>query len=125
MALTSATVTLDVGPVPAILCFARGDTPVFGFYLQDQNGTAIDITGRSYLLTADTLEDPPDATSNIFTIVGVVPTGTDGLVTFQPAAGDLDLTAGTTYYFDVAQTNGTDVRTIIKGSIEIVQDIGK
>ena len=124
MALTTATVTLDVGPRPVNLCFGRGDTPVFGFYLQDEDGAIIDITGRTYTFTADTLENPTNAATNLFSISGVV-TGASGLVTFQPASGDLDLDPNAEYYYDVQQTNGTDIRTIIKGSITIVQDITK
>ena len=128
MALTQTGQTLDLAPRKVDLCFTRADTMLFGFILQDSATppAAIDITGRTYLFTVSDNENPPDATGQQFQIVGVVPAGTDGLVTFTPAAGDLaGLTPGTDYYFDVQQTDGSQIRTVIKGKITIIQDITK
>lgn len=126
--MAAATPTLELCPYRANLCIVRGDSPVFEFALKQDTitGAPIDITGRTYTLTVDTREEPDDDSTNSFAIAGTVPTGTDGIVRFQPTTVQTALlTPGTPYFFDVQQTNGAEVRTIIRGEVEVQQDITK
>lgn len=102
---------------------ARGDTFPFTFVVKDGAGTAIDITGFTFLLTVGTKENPPDITTQLFQLTGTVVNGPLGRVQFAPAANQ-PTTVGS-YYYDVQMTSGGAVRTIIKSTYKVVQDITK
>lgn len=116
--------TLNLCPVDVPLCFSRGDNPAFAFRLVDEAGAAIDITGFSYTLTVDPSPAPADNTNNIFSLIGVVPTGTDGIVQFQATQSEMDIVG--VFFHDVEETNDNGAkRTVISGQFEVRQDITK
>lgn len=108
------------------ICLQRGDTFAFSFSLTDSETEApIDITGYSFLLTVDTLENPPDATTNLFSLTGVLTNPTGGVVQFSLSALQADQ-APDTYYYDVQMVDGVGgKRTVAKGEFLIEQDITK
>lgn len=119
--------TLNVCPFDLDLCFTRGDTEPFSFALVDDStpAAAIPITGFSFLLTANTEQDPINDDNQLFQLSGFI--GADpllGIVTFSPIVATF-LNAGD-FFFDVEQTDASSkIRTIIKGKLEIRQDITK
>lgn len=107
------------------LCRTRGDTRSWTYILKDSAGVAIDITGRTYLLSVDTREEPDDASTQLFQLTGVVPLGTDGKVIFTLSALQADQTPNE-YYYDVQETAvDTTLKTIIKSTYTVSQDITK
>lgn len=117
--------TLNLCPVEIDLCFTRADTLPFSFTIQDEAGTVIDITGGTFLLTVSSIPDPPDGTTQVFQLSGTITDGPNGVVEFQPSSANLDQSPGILYY-DVQWTNASgDVRTIVKGALEIRQDVTK
>jgi len=103
----------------------RGDTFPFSFVIKDSSGSVVDITGFSFKLSVDTNEEPTDETTQLFKLTGVVPVGTDGVVTFTLSAGEADQTPAT-YYFDLEQTDlAAKIRTVAKGEWNVVQDVTK
>ena len=75
--------TFNLCPTEEDLCFTRGDNFVWERIVKDSAGAVVDITGFGYELTVDTLKNPTDALTNIFTLTGAIATGTDGSVLFQ------------------------------------------
>ena len=116
---------LNICPVEIDLCISRGDTTPFTFTMLKADGTTPeDITGFSYLLTVNVLEEPGPSDSFLFQLSGTIPTGTDGVVQFQLSAAQADNLGD--FFFDVQQTDGaSDVRTVVKGAWEFKQDITK
>lgn len=85
-----------------------------------------DLTGcSSALMTVNTLENPPDDTTQVFQLTGVLDADpTTGKVYFTPAATDT-ATVGL-YYYDVQLTDAEgNVRTVAKSTFTISQDITK
>lgn len=103
----------------------RGDDYSFVLAIKDGSGTAIDITGSTFLLTVDPSPTPEDDTNNVSQLSGVIVVAASGTVRFTPDAALADAAPGV-YFFDVQQTDsGGAVRTILKGSWTIVQDVTK
>ena len=119
--------TLNVCPVDIDLCVTRADTEPFSFALINDAGAAIDITGFTFVLTANTEQDPTDETGQLFQLPGVLSgTPTDGIVTFIPIdTPTVTFANAGNFFFDVQQTDTLAIRTIIKGKLEIRQDITK
>ncbi len=105
------------------ICWARGDSDAKGFIIQDSDGVAIDITGFTFRLTVNTEKDPAPGTE-LFTVTGVLTDATNGKVGFAPTAVDTDQTPGT-YFYDIEQTAAGLISTVIKGKVQIIQDISK
>ena len=112
------------GPTKVDICITRGDSPVIPVEVKDSNGSAIDISGGVFTLTVDSLAEPSDALTNIFTISGVITNAAGGLVSFTPSTVDSDEIPAE-YYYDVQMVLAGSTRTILKGVFEILQDITK
>jgi hypothetical protein len=106
-------------------CRVRGDTFPFRLTLT-ANDLPIDITGSTFLFTVNSLSDPPDISTQIFQIAGViVGAPANGVVEFTPTTLNADQVPAD-YYFDVQWTNATlAIRTILKGTWTVEQDITK
>lgn len=108
------------------LTITRGDSPVIPFrYTTTSSPNGVDITGYAFTLTVSTEEEPTTTANEVFTAAGVITTASEGRFSFQPTTTDTDLDVNTTYYFDISFVNGTQKETIAKGSITVLQDIGK
>ena len=82
----------------------------------DSTKTVRNITGYSYDLNIKASK----STAPILTVAGVIPTGTDGVVSFIIPKADVeaDLTVGTSYYYDITETNTTSLeQTYLSGQI--------
>lgn len=115
---------LNICPVAMNICVTRGDTTPWTHTITF-NAAAVNITGYTYKLTVDPSKNPTDALANLFTLVGVVTDGPNGIVQFEMSAVQSDQTPKD-YYFDIEQTDGSGkIRTIAKGVFTFEQDISK
>lgn len=116
--------SLNLCPSPIDICVTRGDTVAWAFAIKSSSGTAVDITGFSYLLTVDPERHPTASTNNVFQLTGTVTDAVGGVVQFEMSAVQADQSG--MFYFDLQQTDsGGSIRTIAKGSFEFRQDITK
>lgn len=104
----------------------RGDSYPIAFTLKDAATSApMDLTGCSLLLTVDTLAEPPDATTKVFQLPGVLDAvPVTGKVYFTPTTAHT-ATVGS-YFYDVQLTDADgNIRTVVKSTLAIVMDITK
>ena len=110
----------------AAISVYRGDSYPVVFTLKDKaTKAAIDLTGSTVKMTVDSLKEPPDNTTKVFEVAGVLDADpTTGKVSFLPTATNT-ATAGT-FFYDV-QLTGADgsVRTVAKSTFTITMDITK
>jgi hypothetical protein len=111
-------------PAPLNLCRTRGDT--FPFTLQIKvDDVVLDITGFTIVLTVDTREEPPDATTVVFQVSGIISDGPNGKVTFSLSTPNAATTPGD-YFYDVQYTDlSSKIRTVARGTWVVSQDITK
>ena len=103
----------------------RGDTVADEFTVKTSAGVAVDITGASFIMTIDTLRAPPDNTTKVATLTGVITGASSGQVQFPFTAPDADQTPGK-YYFDIQMTDaGGKIQTLDVGTYLFKQDITK
>jgi hypothetical protein len=103
--------------------YYRGDTSQFVIRPKTANGEAFDLLNYTAIFTIANFR-LPGATqySNAQGMTAVVNATTDIVTcTITPAGGNL-LSAGT-YVYDVQITNGTQVYTLLTGSITVTNDI--
>ena len=97
-----------------------GDTETVTLNLQDADGVAINITGRTY---AAQIRETADASSVLASFTCVVSNGAGGVMTATlPAATTAALSPGTAV-FDLQETNSGVVTTLLAGPVSIVQDV--
>lgn len=103
------------------LVIVIGDTSTIEVTNQDENGAAIDITGRSY---AAQVRETADASSVLATYSCAITNAAAGVVTCTlPASTTAALSPGTGV-FDLEETNNATVKTtIVGGPVQIVQDV--
>lgn len=103
----------------------RGDTVADEFTIVDENGTAVDITGFSFKLTVNSLKNPPDDTTQLYSLTGVITNASGGVVEFAPSSIQANQSPGK-YFYDVQMTDaGGKLKTIEKGVYKYLQDITK
>lgn len=106
------------------ICWGRDDDDPKTFTIKDNAGLVIDISSWTFILTVNSVKDPDAEPIAFPAITGVLTTdGTDGKVDFSPGAGDTDVAPGK-YFYDIQRTLPSK-KTLIKGVVEIVQDITK
>ena len=110
--------------MPAITIY-RGDSYPILFSLKDKATTMpIDLTASTFKLTVSTVKEPPDNTSKVFDVAGVLTsTPKDGIVAFTPTASNTAV-AGK-FFYDVQMTVGSTVRTVAKDTWTVAMDITK
>lgn len=103
----------------------RGDTIPDEFTVTDSSGAAVNITGFTFRMTLDELSNPPDATTKLVEIVGVITDAANGVVEFAWSALNADQAPGG-YYYDIEMTDALSrVQTLTIGRYTFVQDISK
>lgn len=104
----------------------RGDT--YGdeiSIISETDGTPVDITGFTFLMTVDTRKSPDDASTVVYQLSGNILSGVGGTVEFVPSEAQSDQLP-TTYFYDIQMQDLTGrIRTIQKGKYKYVQDITK
>lgn len=106
------------------LCRIRGDTNTLTLVLTTDGSTPIDITGSTFLLTVDPSPSPANSAANVYQIAGVIIDAPNGRVGFTPSGPQAAAAPGV-YFYDIQWTSGSTIRTIVRGSYEIQQDITK
>lgn len=102
--------------------WANKDSDAKGFTIKDSAGVAIDISTFSFIMTVNSEKSPTDLTNEQFTISGTIVDGPNGKVSFEPLTSDTDITPGK-YFYDIEQTDGSEVKTLVKGVVTITQGI--
>lgn len=121
-----------VEPTEIDFCRRRGATYSIEFTVREEPdddgtpGAVIDITGFAFILTVDPSECPPDDTTKLFDIVGVLDGDpTTGKFTITPLTADADQDPDT-YFYDVRQTDaGGAIRFLAVGEWKIIESISK
>ena len=76
-------------------------------------------------MTVSTLENPPDNTSELYSVAGVILVAASGTVEFVPLTANADQLPAD-YYYDIQMTDGAGrIKTIEKGKYTYTQDISK
>lgn len=98
-----------------------GDTETISLTMQNSAGAPIDIAGRTY---ASQIRASAESSTVLATFnCSVVGNGSTGQVTCTlPASTTAGLTPGIAV-FDLQETNGTVVTTILAGQVTITQDV--
>jgi len=86
-------------------------------------GDPKDITGATFIMTISTLRDPPDNTTDLFQITGVITDATNGVVDFPLTDDDADNLGS--FFFDVQMKSGVKRSTVMKDRFTFDQDITK
>lgn len=107
-------------PAQHPLVVTQGDTLQVTWTLcSDAAGTTpINITGRTYALKAKN-----SAGSTILTATCTVPTGTDGRVVCTASAATTGAIAAGAYAYDLEETSGSTVTTIVAGPFTVREDV--
>lgn len=105
----------------------RGDTltPEEITVVNKKTGVALLIAGHTFLLTVDTLADPPDNTTEVFQVTGVITDAVNGIVEFPLTNSDADNVGN--FFFDIQMTETSSGKkdTVMNGSFNMEQDITK
>jgi len=97
-----------------------GDTETITLNLQDAAGAAINVTGRTY---AAQIRSTPDSTTVLASFTCAISNAAGGVVTATlPASTTAALTPGVAV-FDLQETNGATVTTLLAGPVTITQDV--
>jgi hypothetical protein len=97
-----------------------GDTETISVAIKDSTGAAVNITGRTY---AAQIRTTTDAATALATFSCSIVSGAAGTLTATLSASTTAaLTAGIAVW-DLQETNGTTVTTLLGGSVTIVQDV--
>jgi hypothetical protein len=107
-------------PADQDLIITRGDTETIVATIQDDNGTAINITGRTYRAQIRTSQD---STTIKASFTCTVTSGASGQVTCVLAAADsATLTAGN-YFWDLEENASNVISTILAGNVTVLADV--
>jgi hypothetical protein len=107
-------------PADQDLIITRGDTETIVATIQDNNGAAINITGRTYRAQ---IRSSQDSTTIKASFTCTVTGGSSGQVTCVLAAADsATLTAGN-YFWDLEENASGVISTILAGNVTVLADV--
>jgi len=98
----------------------QGDTYVHNVTMQDSNGDAIDISGRSY---SGQMRKSPGASDVAATFSSTITNGAAGEVQFVLGANVTSNIAAGLYYYDFQETNGSIILTLMAGTATVVPQV--
>jgi hypothetical protein len=102
------------------LTFVRGDTETVQVTMTSDGTTPINITGRTY---AAQLRSTPDISAIAATATCTITDGSNGVMAATFAATDTaDLDPGN-YYWDLQETNGSVITTVLAGTVTVLADV--
>lgn len=92
-----------------------GNTIDDEFTLKDAQGAVVNITGYTFLMTVHTISNPPDATTQLFQLVGTITDAANGVFTFPFSPADADQAPGK-YYLGIEATDSLGkIETLVTG----------
>jgi hypothetical protein len=97
-----------------------GDTETISVAIKDSTGAPVNIAGRTYAAQIRTTTDAATALATFSCSITNAAAGT--LAATLSATTTAALTAGLAVW-DLEETNGTTVTTLLAGSVTIVQDV--
>ena len=97
-----------------------GDTETISVAIKDSTGAPVNISGRTYAAQIRTTTDAATALATFSCSITNAEAGT--LAATLSATTTAALTAGLAVW-DLQETNGTTVTTLLGGSVTIVQDV--
>jgi hypothetical protein len=107
-------------PADQDLIITRGDTETIVATIQNDAGTAINITGRTYRAQ---IRSTQDSTTIKASFTCTVTSGASGQVTCVLAAVDsATLTAGN-YFWDLEENASNVISTILAGNVTVLADV--
>jgi hypothetical protein len=114
---------IDVTPTRQDLRLYRGDSlPLPFVYEDDDTGAPIDITGRTYVLTIRR----NDNDALVVAIPGVITNAAGGAFSVDITAATTEaLSPSTPYKYDLRQTDGTIVTTLVRGFLYVTDDVAE
>ena len=103
----------------------RGDTYSVKLTITNTAGEVQDISGKTFVLTVASTENPDDATTEMFQLVGTITDAPVGKLEFPMSLSQANNVGE--FFFDVEMTTtATDERrTVLKGAFMMEQDITK
>lgn len=88
------------------------------------NGAIADLTGCTLVMTLNTLRNPPDDTTQVYQLSGIITDPAEGKVKFAPTLEQSNQVGS--FFYDIQLTDSLGIiRTIIDGIYEYKQDITK
>ncbi len=103
--------------------FYRGDTKQVTITIKKADGTAFDLTGATITFTMKKDETDPDASAVIQKNAVLQVPSTDGIAILTLTSADTAKDTGEYYYdFQLVDSTGR-VATLLKETVEILQDI--
>jgi hypothetical protein len=103
----------------------RGDTAADEITVQTPAGAAVNVSGFTFVMTVNSLENPPDNVTELYAIVGTILVAAAGTVEFVPSGVQADQKPAD-YYYDIQMTDGAGrIKTLDKGMYTYTQDISK
>lgn len=115
--------------VPVIdLAYKRGDSRPIVFVLTNkETGKPLDLTGYSSpVLAVNTLSNPPDATTELFKVTGVIDADVaTGRISFTPTSVQTDEDPAVYFYDAQVLDAASGVLTFVEGKFTLSQDRAK
>ena len=105
----------------------RGDSYPITFLFETPSASLpINLTNCAFTLTVSSERSPVDNTTEVFSVDGVIDDSpSTGKVSFTPLTTDTDILPKK-YYYDIQVTDGDgNIKTLVKSTLSIVQDISK
>ena len=109
------------------ITFYRGDSYPISLTIKDAaTKAAVNLSGASLKLTVNSEPSPLNDDEQVFQLEGVVQEpATGGIVRFTPTAEDTSLPVKK-YFYDIELTDSDgNIRTVVKSTFSILQDITK
>lgn len=97
-----------------------GDTEEVIAEIQDENGVPVDITSRTY---AAQVRARPDSSGTLAAFVCTVTSGGGGVVTCTLSSGTTSALTPGSGVWDMQETSGSVVETLLAGPVSIVRDV--
>lgn len=107
-------------PADQDLTITRGDTETLVVTIQDDAGSAINITGRTYRAQ---IRSSQDSTTIKASFTCTVTSGAGGQVTCVLSATDSATLSSGQYFWDLEETASGVVSTILSGNVTVLADV--
>lgn len=103
----------------------RGDTAADQITVQDNAGVAIDVTGYGFILSVNSVQNPPSNATELYSLTGTILDAAGGIVEFVPTLGNADQKPAI-YHYDIQMTDDIGrIKTIESGTYTYTQDVTK
>lgn len=102
------------------LTFVRGDTETVQVTMTSDGSTPVNITGRTY---ASQLRSNPEIAAIAATASCSVTDGANGVMQAVYTATSTAALDPGYYYWDLQETNGTTVTTVLSGTVTVLADV--